>query len=160
LDLAVAIPAAVVLALPLCIVWLVRQRSGRPVLTHSERVGRNGGLFDQLGLDLSNTGAGGFRGMLIGLPALFNVVHGEMSLVGPLAPHRREVARYDEWHHQRLRTTPGLTGLWRVHGREDLTFDEMVRLDLFYAEHWSLWLDLKILIRSAPAIWRRFDAAR
>jgi lipopolysaccharide/colanic/teichoic acid biosynthesis glycosyltransferase len=63
-----------------------------------------------------------------------------------------EAADYDDWHRQRLLVTPGLTGLWQVNGRSDLTFDEMVRLDLYYAEHWSPWLDVKIVLRTVPAV--------
>jgi lipopolysaccharide/colanic/teichoic acid biosynthesis glycosyltransferase len=75
-----------------------------------------------------------------------------MSVIGPRPALTEEVAVYDDWHHQRLLVTPGLTGLWQINGRSDLTFDEMVRLDLYYAEHWSPWLDFKILVRTAPAI--------
>jgi lipopolysaccharide/colanic/teichoic acid biosynthesis glycosyltransferase len=63
-----------------------------------------------------------------------------------------EVEAYEEWHQQRLAVTPGLTGLWQVNGRSNLSFDEMVRLDLYYAEHWSPWLDMKIVLRTVPAV--------
>jgi exopolysaccharide biosynthesis polyprenyl glycosylphosphotransferase len=86
------------------------------------------------------------------LPQFVNVLRGEMSVVGPRPPLPEEVASYDDWHHQRLLVTPGLTGLWQINGRSNLTFDEMVRLDLYYAEHWSPWLDFKIVMRTAPAI--------
>lgn len=86
------------------------------------------------------------------LPQFVNVLRGEMSVVGPRPPLPEEVAAYDDWHHQRLLVTPGLTGLWQINGRSNLTFDEMVRLDLYYAEHWSPWLDVKIMLRTAPAI--------
>jgi exopolysaccharide biosynthesis polyprenyl glycosylphosphotransferase len=86
------------------------------------------------------------------LPQFVNVLRGEMSVVGPRPPLPEEVASYDDWHHQRLLVTPGLTGLWQINGRSNLTFDEMVRLDLYYAEHWSPWLDFKIVVRTAPAI--------
>lgn len=85
-------------------------------------------------------------------PQFFNILVGEMSLVGPRPPVPAEVAEYDEWHLGRLLVTPGLTGLWQVSGRSNLTFDEMVRLDLYYAEHWSLWLDIKIMLRTIPAL--------
>jgi lipopolysaccharide/colanic/teichoic acid biosynthesis glycosyltransferase len=77
---------------------------------------------------------------------------GEMSFVGPRPGVPAEVSRYDEWHKDRLLVTPGLTGLWQVSGRSNLTFDEMVRLDLYYAEHWSPWLDIKIMLRTLPAV--------
>jgi lipopolysaccharide/colanic/teichoic acid biosynthesis glycosyltransferase len=77
-----------------------------------------------------------------------------MSVVGPRPQLVEEVERYEEWHRQRLHATPGLTGLWQINGRSDLSFDEMVRLDLFYAEHWSLWLDIKVMLRTVPAVVR------
>jgi exopolysaccharide biosynthesis polyprenyl glycosylphosphotransferase len=86
------------------------------------------------------------------LPQFINVLLGEMSIVGPRPPVPSEVAEYDEWHRGRLLVTPGLTGLWQVSGRSNLTFDEMVRLDLYYAEHWAPWLDIKIILRTIPAI--------
>jgi exopolysaccharide biosynthesis polyprenyl glycosylphosphotransferase len=92
------------------------------------------------------------------LPQFVNVVRGEMSVVGPRPPLPEEVAAYEDWHHQRLLVTPGLTGLWQINGRSNLTFDEMVRLDLYYAEHWSPWLDFKIVVRTAPAILTRRGA--
>ncbi len=83
------------------------------------------------------------------LPQFFNVLRGEMSLVGPRPPIAYEVDCYKAWHTRRLRVAkPGLTGLWQVNGRSRTTFNEMVRLDLQYAESWSLWLDLKILLRT------------
>ena len=86
------------------------------------------------------------------LPQIWNVFRGEMSFVGPRPPLPREVAEYQVWHHQRLLVRPGMTGLWQVNGRSDLSFDQMVRLDLYYAENWSLWLDIKILLRTVPAV--------
>ncbi|MGH2370559.1 MAG: sugar transferase, partial [Chloroflexota bacterium] len=86
------------------------------------------------------------------VPQLWNVLMGDFSLVGPRAPIPHEVELYDEWHKRRLEVTPGLTGLWQVSGRSDLPFDEMVMLDLYYIENWSLWLDLKILLQTIPAV--------
>ena len=88
------------------------------------------------------------------LPQLWNVVRGEMSLVGPRPPMPCEVQEYDDWHLRRLEVSPGLTGLWQVSGRSELTFEEMVMLDLFYAENWSLGLDLQILVRTVPTVLR------
>jgi exopolysaccharide biosynthesis polyprenyl glycosylphosphotransferase len=86
------------------------------------------------------------------LPQFWQVLTGSMSLVGPRPQLPEEVEGYEEWHHQRLLVAPGLTGLWQINGRSNLTFDEMVRLDLYYAEHWSPWLDLKIVLRTVPAV--------
>ncbi len=80
------------------------------------------------------------------LPQLVNVVRGEMSLVGPRPALAYEVAVYKDWHGRRLGALPGITGLWQVEGRNQVSFDEMVRLDLKYIENQSLWLDLKILL--------------
>ncbi|NDE75071.1 MAG: sugar transferase, partial [Proteobacteria bacterium] len=77
---------------------------------------------------------------------------GEMSLVGPRPPFPHEVAQYEDWHKRRLSVTPGLTGLWQVSGRSDLPFDEMVMLDLYYIENWSLSLDVKIILRTIPTV--------
>ncbi len=88
------------------------------------------------------------------LPQLYNVIRGEMSIVGPRPNLPSEVAAYEEWHKKRLVASPGITGLWQVSGRSDLTFDEMVLLDIYYVENWSLALDLHILLRSAPAVLR------
>jgi exopolysaccharide biosynthesis polyprenyl glycosylphosphotransferase len=86
------------------------------------------------------------------LPQFWNVLRGEMSLVGPRPQVPEEVARYDEWHHRRLDVLPGITGLWQVLGRSETSFDEMVRLDIYYAENWSLDMDLRILIQTIPAV--------
>ncbi|MHB1415035.1 MAG: sugar transferase, partial [Chloroflexota bacterium] len=86
------------------------------------------------------------------LPQLFNVLKGDMSLVGPRPPIPHEVERYEDWHRKRLEVSPGMTGLWQVSGRSQLTFDEMVLLDLWYIENWSLMLDLQIFARTIPAV--------
>jgi exopolysaccharide biosynthesis polyprenyl glycosylphosphotransferase len=92
------------------------------------------------------------------LPQLFNVLRGEMSVVGPRPPIPYEVENYDLWHRKRLDMKPGLTGLWQVSGRNRLPFDEMVRMDLYYIENWSLLLDLKIILQTLPVMWRGEDA--
>jgi exopolysaccharide biosynthesis polyprenyl glycosylphosphotransferase len=86
------------------------------------------------------------------LPQLLNVLRGDMSLVGPRPPLAHEVARYEDWQLDRLEVRPGITGLWQVSGRSDLSFSEMVRLDLFYIENWSLAYDMFILIKTIPAV--------
>ena len=82
------------------------------------------------------------------VPQLLNVLMSDMSIVGPRPPIAYEVESYDLWHRKRLDMKPGLTGLWQVSGRNRLPFEEMVRLDLFYIENWSLLLDLKIILRT------------
>lgn len=86
------------------------------------------------------------------IPQLFNVVKGDMSLVGPRPPLPREVAQYEEWQKGRLAVKPGLTGLWQVRGRSDLSFDEGVLMDLYYIENWSLRLYYHILLSTVPAV--------
>jgi exopolysaccharide biosynthesis polyprenyl glycosylphosphotransferase len=88
------------------------------------------------------------------LPQLLNVLRGDMSVVGPRPPIPYEVEAYALWHRKRLDMKPGMTGLWQVSGRNRLSFDEMVKLDLFYIENWSLWLDLKIMLRTLPVLLR------
>lgn len=92
------------------------------------------------------------RSSLDELPQLLNVLRGEMSLVGPRPGLPSEVEQYAAWHRRRLEVTPGLTGLWQVLGRSNTTFDEMVRLDIYYAENWSPWLDVRILLQTIPAV--------
>ncbi|MDE3077733.1 MAG: exopolysaccharide biosynthesis polyprenyl glycosylphosphotransferase [Chloroflexota bacterium] len=86
------------------------------------------------------------------LPQLWNVLRGEMSLVGPRPPLPAEVMQYEPWHHKRLSVAGGLTGMWQVSGRSHLNFEEMVMLDVYYIENWSLGLDLTILLKTIPAI--------
>ena len=98
------------------------------------------------------TGMGRFirRTSMDELPQLFNVLMGHMSLVGPRPAIPSEVQRYQPWHKRRLEVAPGMTGLWQVSGRSELSFDEMVLLDLYYIENWSPLLDLQILVRTLP----------
>ena len=91
------------------------------------------------------------------LPQLFNVLRGDMSLVGP-RPTSFEPTTYSLWHTRRLEVTPGITGLWQLKGRNLTTFDERLRLDIEYIEHRSFWLDLKILLQTVPAVFRRSGA--
>jgi lipopolysaccharide/colanic/teichoic acid biosynthesis glycosyltransferase len=86
------------------------------------------------------------------LPQLWNVMRGEMSLVGPRPPIPTEVEKYEDWHKRRLEVPPGVTGLWQVSGRSELTFDEMVMLDIYYIENWSPWLDMWILVKTIPTV--------
>jgi len=75
-----------------------------------------------------------------------------MSLVGPRPAIPYEVKEYEGWHKKRLNVKPGITGLWIVSGWTSVTFEEMVKLDIYYIEHWSLWLDFKILLKTVPTV--------
>jgi exopolysaccharide biosynthesis polyprenyl glycosylphosphotransferase len=86
------------------------------------------------------------------LPQFWNVLRGEMSIVGPRPPLPREVTDYNLWHRRRLSMKPGITGLWQVKGRQEEDFDRWVRFDLAYIDRWSLWLDLKIMLQTLPAM--------
>lgn len=92
------------------------------------------------------------RSSLDELPQFWNVLRGEMSLVGPRPPISYELEHYQDWHKDRLKVKPGLTGLWQVSGRSAVGFDEMVMLDLYYIGHWNLKLDLKIMARTLPVM--------
>lgn len=86
------------------------------------------------------------------LPQLYNVLLGQMSLVGPRPPLPEEVEQYKPWHHQRLAVVGGMTGLWQVSGRSDLSFDELCLLDIYYIENWTLGLDVRILLQTIPRL--------
>jgi lipopolysaccharide/colanic/teichoic acid biosynthesis glycosyltransferase len=125
--------------------------AGQDVKTH----GSEGAGVYKIVNDPRVTPTGRFlrRSSLDELPQFFNVLKGDMSLVGPRPPLPYEFERYSSWHRRRvLEVKPGLTGLWQVYGRSRTNFDEMVRLDLQYASQWSLWLDLKILLKTPIAV--------
>jgi exopolysaccharide biosynthesis polyprenyl glycosylphosphotransferase len=119
---------------------------------HAE-TGYEGGLF-KMAVDPRVTRPGRWlrRYSIDELPQLFNVLRGEMSLVGPRPPLPTEVARYAKDTVRRLRIRPGMTGLWQVSGRSELAFDEAVRLDLYYVDNWSMLQDLTILARTLFAV--------
>ncbi len=158
----------------------IRLRDGSPVLFRQTRVGLHGRSFDVLKFrtmapdaearyadvvsradprafkltdDPRVTRTGRFlrRTSLDELPQLWNVLRGEMSLVGPRPAPPREVAGYDIWHRRRLSMKPGMTGLWQVTARRDDSFENRATLDLSYIDRWSLWLDFTILLRTIPA---------
>jgi lipopolysaccharide/colanic/teichoic acid biosynthesis glycosyltransferase len=115
----------------------------------------NGKVVYKITKDPRLTPIGGLlrRTSLDELPQFINVLGGQMSLVGPRPPIAYELDAYDVWHRRRvLEVKPGITGLWQVSGRSRLRFDDMVRLDLRYAQSWSVWLDLKILVRTPKAV--------
>jgi exopolysaccharide biosynthesis polyprenyl glycosylphosphotransferase len=92
------------------------------------------------------------------LPQLMNVIRGEMSLVGPRPLPMRDFERLEDWHKKRYLVLPGITGLWQVSGRAELSFDDLVRLDFLYLERWSVFLDLTILVKTIPAVLSRRGA--
>jgi exopolysaccharide biosynthesis polyprenyl glycosylphosphotransferase len=115
-----------------------------------------GGALFKMREDPRVTAVGRFlrRWSLDELPQLFNVLRGEMSLVGPRPLPQRDYDRLDDWHRKRYLVLPGMTGLWQVSGRSELDFDELVRLDFLYLERWSVFLDLTILLKTIPAVVR------
>jgi len=158
----------------------IRLRDGSPILFRQVRVGLHGRPFQVLKFrtmvtdaearyaevvqhsdprafkltdDPRITPTGRFlrRTSLDELPQLWNVLSGEMSLVGPRPAPPREVQGYDLWHRRRLSMKPGITGLWQVSARRSEAFDDRAQLDLSYIDRWSLWLDVKILARTIPA---------
>jgi exopolysaccharide biosynthesis polyprenyl glycosylphosphotransferase len=106
------------------------------------------------------TGVGRFlrRWSLDELPQLFNVLRGQMSLVGPRPLPQRDYELLEDWHRKRYLVLPGMTGLWQVSGRSELDFDELVRLDFLYLERWSVFLDLTIMLKTIPAVVRAHGA--
>ena len=88
------------------------------------------------------------------LPQLVNVLRGEMSLVGPRPLPVRDYDRLSDWHRKRYAVLPGITGLWQISGRSNLSFDDLVRLDFYYLENWSVWMDVAVLVRTPFAVVR------
>ncbi len=107
-------------------------------LKNDPRITRVGRLLRKLSLDE--------------LPQVFNVIRGEMSLVGPRMISPDEVAMYNRWDINLLTVKPGITGLWQVSGRSDVTYEERVRLDMFYIRNWTIWSDLQLLVQTIPAV--------
>ncbi|HEY6776896.1 MAG TPA: sugar transferase [Thermoleophilaceae bacterium] len=127
---------------------------------HLENLNELGGAIFKIRNDPRITPVGRFlrRWSLDELPQLFNVLRGEMSLVGPRPLPQRDYDRLDDWHRKRYLVLPGMTGLWQVSGRSELDFDELVRLDFLYLERWSVFLDLTIILKTIPAVVRRRGA--
>jgi lipopolysaccharide/colanic/teichoic acid biosynthesis glycosyltransferase len=174
--------AALVLVSPLLLLLAIaiRRESPGPAVYRQVRVGQDGRLFTMFKLRTMTTGGlgqtplendcdgplfkmrhdpritrlGGWlrRYSLDELPQLVNVVRGEMRLVGPRPALPEEVAEYTDLARRRLAVRPGVTGLWQVSGRSDLTWEETVRLDLHYVDNWSPWLDLRIVSRTVVAV--------
>jgi len=92
------------------------------------------------------------------LPQLFNVLRGEMSLVGPRMISPEEISEYNQWDINLLTVRPGITGLWQVSGRSDVTYEQRVRYDMHYIRNWTIWLDLQMLFQTIPAVIKRRGA--
>ena len=92
------------------------------------------------------------------VPNVINVLRGEMSLIGPRPLPRRDFELLEEWHRKRYLVLPGMTGLWQIAGRSELAFDDLVRLDFYYLDNWSIWLDITILLKTPTAVLRRYGA--
>jgi exopolysaccharide biosynthesis polyprenyl glycosylphosphotransferase len=120
-----------------------------------DRNEKRGALF-KIRRDPRVTPVGRFlrRWSLDELPQLFNVLRGQMSLVGPRPLPQRDYDRLEDWHRKRNLVLPGMTGLWQISGRSELDFDELVRLDFLYLERWSVFLDLSIILKTIPAVVR------
>jgi len=169
--------AALVLASPVLSIaaLAVKLEDGGPVLYRQRRVGKDGGEFELLKLrtmvvDAERQGAGHavdrgdpritrsgrvLRRLSVDeLPQLWNVLRGEMSLIGPRPTLRYQVERYTERQRRRLEVKPGLTGWAQIHGRASVPWDDRIDLDVWYVEHRSPWVDLKILARTPFALFR------
>lgn len=126
---------------------------------HAALIKKYGNMF-KLKKDPRITRLGRFlrRTSIDELPQLWNVLRGEMSLVGPRPPMLIETRYYSRWQRKRLKIKPGITGLWQISGRSNVSFDEWVRMDVYYIEHWSLWLDLQILLKTFGAVLKKTGA--
>jgi lipopolysaccharide/colanic/teichoic acid biosynthesis glycosyltransferase len=113
-------------------------------IKHDPRVTRVGNVLRKLSLDE--------------VPQVLNVLRGEMSLVGPRPLPLRDYVQLEPWHRKRYNVLPGITGLWQVSGRINLSFDDLVRLDFYYLDNWSIWLDISILAKTLPAVFARRGA--
>jgi exopolysaccharide biosynthesis polyprenyl glycosylphosphotransferase len=133
----------------------IHRQYSREFIANNRTAGKaqNGDTLFKLGNDPRVTRVGKYlRKLSIDeLPQLINVIRGEMSLVGPRPPLPYEAELYKDWHNKRLQVKPGITGLWQVTARSTVGFDDMVLLDLYYVEHWSLLFDFQLLLKTIPA---------
>jgi len=166
LGLVVAAPVMVAAAIA------IKLDSPGPVIYSGPRVGRDGRVFSihklrSMRVDAESAGpavtfnedarvtrVGRFlrRTKVDELPQLLNVLKGEMSLVGPRPLPLRDYKQLSDWHRKRYLVLPGITGLWQIAGRSNLGFDDLVRLDFYYLETWSIWLDITIMVKTIPAV--------
>lgn len=92
------------------------------------------------------------------LPQLFNVLKGDMSLIGPRMISPEEMQKYDQWGTGLLSVKPGISGMWQVSGRSDVSYNERIYLDMYYIQNWNIWLDLRLLFRTIPAVLKSLGA--
>jgi exopolysaccharide biosynthesis polyprenyl glycosylphosphotransferase len=139
-----------------CFKFRTMEQDADTAQANLEDVNEKGGAIFKIRHDPRVTPVGRFlrRWSIDELPQLFNVLRGEMSLVGPRPLPERDYERLEDWHRKRYLVLPGVTGLWQVSGRSELDFDELVRLDFLYLERWSVFLDLSILLKTIPAVVR------
>jgi exopolysaccharide biosynthesis polyprenyl glycosylphosphotransferase len=143
-----------------CFKFRTMRKQAEQIQADLESLNEKSGAIFKIRDDPRLTRVGRFlrRFSLDELPQLVNVVRGEMSLVGPRPLPMRDFDRLEEWHKKRYLVLPGITGLWQVSGRSELDFDDLVRLDFLYLERWSIFLDLRILLRTIPAVLSRRGA--
>ncbi len=157
MDVVLGVPLAILVALPLCVAAAIIQRRSGEGFRRELRCGRGGRLFwmYRLNVDRDDPRLEGFENLLAQLsltelPQLWNVIRGNMALVGPRPESPERVLNYSDWQRQRLKVPPGITGLAQVHGlRERHSSDEKARFDLQYILHWSLLSDIALLIETA-----------
>jgi undecaprenyl-phosphate galactose phosphotransferase len=128
-----------------------------PELLQDEKLAREWALNQKFKNDPRVTPIGKWlrRTSLDELPQLFNVLKGEMSLVGPRPVTQNELAKYQDNVKYYLQTTPGMTGLWQINGRSDISYQKRVSFDVWYVKNWSLWLDIAILFKTIPVVFRQ-----
>jgi exopolysaccharide biosynthesis polyprenyl glycosylphosphotransferase len=143
-----------------CIKFRTMVTNAEALQAELEKFNEADGAIFKIRRDPRLTSIGAFlrRWSLDEMPQLFNVLKGDMSLVGPRPLPQRDFERLDEWHKKRYLVLPGLTGLWQVSGRSELDFDDLVRLDFHYIERWSVFLDIVIMLRTIPAVFARRGA--
>jgi undecaprenyl phosphate N,N'-diacetylbacillosamine 1-phosphate transferase len=174
IDIAIAIIAIIIFSVPfLIIALLIKIDSKGPIFFRQERVGKNGRTFkiwkfrsmilgaEKIGLgyeveknDSRITKIGKYlrQWSIDELPELFNVLSGEMSLVGPRPTLKYQVEKYNNFQKQRLLIKPGLTGWAQIHGRNSLSWEKRIEYDAWYIKNWSIWLDAKILLKTINVI--------
>jgi len=139
-----------------CLKFRTMQVGAHTMQEELENRNEAGGAIFKIREDPRVTGIGALlrRFSLDELPQLFNVLRGHMSLVGPRPLPQRDYDKLQDWHRKRYLVLPGMTGLWQVSGRSELDFDELVRLDFLYLERWSVFMDLTIMLKTIPAVFK------